>query len=75
MRFNRGMTYEQRELKFSQERERLQEWHSWFAWHPVKAETGEIVWLEFVLRKGTFHPAIPSDVLDSPSYWTWEYTI
>jgi len=34
-------------------------WHRWFAWHPVKINDKETVWLEFVLRKQVHQP-----------YWT-----
>lgn len=27
------------------------EWHHWFAWHPVETESGQIVWLETILRR------------------------
>lgn len=28
----------------------LTEWHRWFAWHPVRADS-QIVWLEWVQRR------------------------
>lgn len=28
----------------------LQQWHSWFAWRPVRTEDGDWVWLERVQR-------------------------
>lgn len=27
------------------------EWHRWFAWHPVKLESGGYVWMQFVQRR------------------------
>lgn len=45
---------------------RLDIWHRWFAWHPVRAGE-EVVWLEDVERKGEL-------MYDSLStYWAWEY--
>lgn len=29
---------------------RLGQWHLWFAWHPVRVEQGYVVWLETVER-------------------------
>lgn len=29
---------------------RCDEWHSWFAWHPVRVD-GVSVWLEFLSRR------------------------
>lgn len=44
----------------AQRRERLAQWHEWFAWHPIKAECGTIVWLERVRRKKTIrHVLLP----------------
>lgn len=31
--------------------ETLRAWHTWFAWHPVRTEGGDIVWLERVRRQ------------------------
>ena len=27
------------------------DWHSWFAWRPVRLQSGELVWLEWVERR------------------------
>ena len=34
------------------------EWHRWYAWHPVKLESGQCAWLETVERKywDHYHP-------------------
>lgn len=32
--------------------ERKQEWHDWFAWHPVRLGEHDCRWLETVERKG-----------------------
>lgn len=49
-----------------QKLERLENWHRWFAWHPVwDEECG--YWLEYVDRKGHF-VAMP-DV----AFWNWSY--
>lgn len=41
-------------------------WVKWFAWHPVKTEEQEWVWLETVERK-IYNALIPNVV---PSSWT-----
>lgn len=33
------------------ERAKRREWHLWFAWRPVKLDTGQKVWLETVWRQ------------------------
>jgi hypothetical protein len=49
---------------------RLENWHRYFAWHPcgcfVNESTQKIIWLEYVLRKGTPEQ---SDV----GYWNWAW--
>lgn len=59
MKFNCGMTYAEYE-------ERLQRWHLWFAWHPVRVAKGDCRWLEKVERKGT----PPKNWMDD---WSWEH--
>lgn len=54
-------------------------WHRWFAIYPViigNTARGGVhrhikCWLEFVERKGTYHP--PLGYGDFGSRWTWEY--
>ena len=41
------------------------DWNNWFAWHPVRTENGEWVWLETVERKW-YHARIPNVM---PSSW------
>lgn len=42
------------------------EWHTWFAWHPVKIAPGDCRWLETILRRRT----LPENYLDD---YDWEY--
>ena len=48
--------------------DKLQEWHEWFAWYPVKIEKNTCVWLEKIQRKGTY---MYWGVLDAN--WFWQY--
>ena len=56
------------------------EWHTWFAWFPViigntTRKGGQLrhekCWLEYVERKGTYHPPFYFD--DYGTCWTWKY--
>lgn len=47
MKLNCGPTAEAK-------RERLENWHRWFAWHPVRVGEKECRWLEIVWRKGSY---------------------
>jgi hypothetical protein len=31
------------------------DWRPWFAWYPVTLPRGVTVWLETVMRRGTYH--------------------
>lgn len=42
-------------LADNQEDERLQEWHFWFAWHPVRLDDNEVRWMEIVGRKAIYY--------------------
>jgi hypothetical protein len=44
---------------------RLEQWHRWFAWHPVRIGE-ELLWLESVERLGKSHGGYYP-------FWTWEY--
>ena len=44
MRFNCGKSV-QKKLKDQRE------WHSWFAWYPVRVAENDCYWLEYVERK------------------------
>ena len=47
---------------------RLEEWHSWFAWHPVRVGENDCRWLETVQRKGKlFWYGYPD------CWWEWKY--
>lgn len=39
-------------FKCGKDYNKLQQWHRWFAWHPVRLN-GECVWLETVERRMT----------------------
>jgi hypothetical protein len=47
--------------------DRLLEWHPWFAWRPVRVDSGDCRWLEWVERRGNFWAAC------GESWWTWKY--
>jgi hypothetical protein len=44
-------------------------WHLWFAWRPVRLDTGRMVWLEKVKRKGTI-----CDTWEGQE-WNYEYAV
>ena len=61
MKFNCGETW-------STKQQRLQEWHEWFAWHPIRLGDHDCRWLEKVQRKGTLCWGGWID-----SWWYWDY--
>lgn len=63
MRFRIGNTQEQIDAWVR----RVEDWHDWFAWRPVRLRMGEWVWLETVQRKGEWHD------WDEDSRWLFEY--
>jgi hypothetical protein len=62
MRFNCGLTA-------AEIFDAKQDWHSWFAWYPVRINSG-CVWLETVERKGTPIPEWEGGV-----YWDYVYRL
>lgn len=48
MRFDCG-------LSFSERIDAKSQWHTWFAWYPVRVGHRDCRWLERVERKGTFY--------------------
>ena len=44
-------------------------WHNWFAWHPVRLPSGEMVAFEVLQRKGRQEPTGP---MWSPE-WRYDY--
>jgi hypothetical protein len=44
-------------------RKRIQEWHPWFAWRPVRLADHDCRWLEIVERKAWYRSSFPD----------WEY--
>lgn len=45
---------------------RVEAWHGWYAWHPVRVGSRDCRWLEQVERKGW---------MDRDGGWNWEYRI
>lgn len=50
--------------KRCEEIDRIESWHKWFAWYPVRISTLERAWLETVERKGTWFSQLG---------WSFEY--
>ncbi len=46
----------------------LEEWNSWFAWHPVRISDTHLVWFEIVERKGNYYSNF-----GMPGFWVWSY--
>lgn len=44
----------------------LEEWHRWFAWHPVRVGSHDCRWLERIERRGVTY-------YDPIAMWEWEY--
>lgn len=61
MKFDCGLTKQERQ-------ERLETWHRWFAWCPIRMGSHDCRWLEYVWRKGKFYPY----TIIGP-YWEWIY--
>jgi hypothetical protein len=47
---------------------RLEQWHDWFAWHPVRLGENHCRWLETIQRKGSLKWGEYPD-----EWWEWEY--
>lgn len=48
-----------------------EQWHDWFAWHPVRIGGGaDIAWLETIQRKGI----LVDQAYEAP-YWKWFYKV
>lgn len=58
-----GKTNEQRRVAVSL----IEHWHVWYAWRPVRLDTGRLCWLQPVMRKGDWACSY-----DGGS-WEWEY--
>lgn len=50
-------------------RDKYKDWHSWFAWYPVRIDQSRLVWLETVYRRIRY---IPEEV---PRFYGWDYTL
>lgn len=64
MRFNCGPTFEEKW-------EQRKQWHPWFAWRPVRVDSRDCRWLEWVERKGT--EDVRSCGFASSVYLRWTY--
>ena len=60
MKFNCGPTSKEKRLAKEQ-------WHKRFAWYPIRTGPRECRWLEYIERKGSYHPSVFN------SWWSWEY--
>jgi len=67
MQFNCGPSILDRIAnKANARRNRLQQWHKYFAWLPMNIN-GTCYWLEHIERKGDY------EVMRRSSPWKWEY--
>lgn len=48
---------------------RLEQWHPWFAWRPIRIAPTECVWMEWIERKGRHEYSY-----GGPS-WYWDYRV
>ena len=81
MKFNCGPTPEERaderRRQQAEERIKLEQWHDYFTWWPIRIGSGDCRWLETIERKGEYHT--PLDNFDSDywhyftPFWTWEF--
>ena len=72
MKFNCGLTPEEKRherwLKRLAEERRLKQWHTMFAYKPIRmTDSHTCVWLEPYERRGT------SETYCGYTGWTWEY--
>lgn len=67
----RGMSEGQRIAEHCERVSRLETWHRWFAWYPVRLENGDLVWFETVWRRGIYNPG---GVMFDDSPWVWLYS-
>lgn len=58
MRFNCGLSPNEKwqisKQKTIDALDKLTEWHSWFAWYPVRIANGDCRWLETIQRKAKY---------------------
>ena len=66
MKFDCGASAEQ---KWEAKKNKLKEWHKWFAWYPVRVCHNECRWLEWVHRRGEYLFNRQSITTE----WEWEY--
>ena len=64
MKFHCGPSLAERAIKRTR---RLEQWHPWFAWRPIRVDARTCVWLEFIERKG-----IRQYSYGGPG-WCWSY--
>ena len=53
-------------LKHNDRIRKLNEWHRWFAWHPVQLTDGRWAWLCDLMRRGQYWHT-------PEAWWEWEY--
>ena len=65
MKFRSITLEEKRKIKI----EKLEAWHRWFAWTPIRltVDNHEVRWMENVYRKGKLRHT------DDGPYWQWKY--
>jgi hypothetical protein len=70
MKLDCGPTKKTKErLKF----EKLSNWHTKFAWLPIRVGDNDCRWLEHYERKGKFERFPEYAPVFSDGYWSWEY--
>lgn len=48
---------------WTEKRVKLEDWHPWFAWRPIRVASHDCRWLESIDRKGRF----------TIHGWIWDY--
>jgi hypothetical protein len=75
MKFNCGLSRNEKSAVRTARYEASKSWHSWFAWHPVRVASKDCRWLESVLRKRVEYTV---QCCDGMGLWNetrsrWEY--
>jgi len=67
-----GLTKAEKRARQMAERSRIEEWHKWFAWIPVRLLDGRVAWIQNIERKSMLKIiAFGSD--NRYQYAIWEY--
>lgn len=67
-----------RQAKAEEKENRLKEWHRYFTLIPRRVNEEQLVWLQFVERKGEKYKGMcyPPEMRPHPCWkWRWEYRI